>query len=126
MDTYIPSEEIVSFLVAGQFQCINSVLLDDFQAKIEQLKQNPDFSEQLKGCNKKAIAVAVQLLSDLGVISVQPYMDTKMISLSNPNEQEQIWVQENTQEKWNDYLSITKAYRTTEMDLNKSPKRKGI
>lgn len=53
----IPTTEILSFLVAARYECINSILLEDFVAKIAILKEQPKFSQLLSDFNEKTTRV---------------------------------------------------------------------
>ncbi len=108
---YIPITELLSFLVVARAECINSVILDEIHAKMDLLKQHPKWSEIASKFEEKYKDIAVKILSDLDILSIYPYCDSKEIALSSPIAQKQIWEEKNTMEKQRKYLSIAQAYR---------------
>lgn len=117
----IPLAEMHSFLVAARSQGINSILLDDFESRIELLQKQTEFSELLLHFNPITTRVAIQILKNFNIISTYPYLQSTEITLSNPTEQSEVWESKTTKEERKIYYSIADAYRTTEIGFNKSP-----
>lgn len=121
----LPTTEFLSFLTAAKDQCINSVLLEDFIAKISVLKAQEQFYELLAKFNDITIIETIQSLENSGQVFVYPYNASTEVMLVNPIEQEKIVGETLTPVNWHLYLQMAYAYRTIKID-QKSPKIKGI
>lgn len=121
----LPITEFLSFLAAAKDQCINSVLLEDFIAKVSVLKEQEQFYELLAKFNDITTIETVQSLENSGQVFVYSHNASTEVMLANPIEQAKVLGKTLTPVDWQLYLQMAYAYRTIKID-QKSPKIKGI
>lgn len=111
----IPTEEFRSFLIAARSECINSVLLDDFNVRIAILKEQPEFMGLLSNFSEETTAMAIDKLQDSGEVLVYRSPDSMEVMLAKLPE----IVPDSI------YFQVAQSYRMVEPN-QKSPKVKGI
>ncbi len=122
----IPIEELQLFLSIARTECINSILLSDFNAKLPILLQNPSYQEILRNFKSTHDGVSVGLQWAVRILSQEHKIDQfgdEIILTTSLAEQTQLQNKQ-SQEKIATYLQMINDYRKIEVDLDKSPKVK--
>lgn len=121
----IPTDEIRSFLIVAKMELINSIILEDFIAKISILQQQEMFQSLLSRFNPNNITCgvleAIQVLEHMNDIVV--YHGNE-VALSMSAAQIELWRNYHDSETVALYLKMAQAYRQIEIDLDKVPKIK--
>lgn len=122
----IPENEIRSFLIMAKFECINSIIIEDFIAKISILQQQEMFQQLLSRFNpnnvENSTLEAIQVLEHKHDIVV--YHDNE-IALAMSANQIELWKANQDLEKIILYLKMAHAYREIDLEMpKKMPKVK--
>lgn len=117
-----PTKELQSFLIFARYECIESVMIDDLNVKIQLLQEKPEFQKQLRRfkVTKDGISVglkwAIKLLEKENKIFVDRHQE---LTLTMVDKDRSVVLNAQTPKEHLHYLHMAQAYRDLSMDETK-------
>lgn len=118
-----PTKELQSFLILARYECIESVMIDDLNIKIQLLQKRPEFEKLLKKfkVNRNGIPVglnwAIRLLEKENKVFVYHNQE---LTLTMPDYKRTAITNTQSKDVQLAYLHMAQAYRDISTDETKN------